>query len=575
MSNFRHDIFNEIASKRNYQAIVIGGGINGISAYRELANAGVDVLLVERGDFCGGCSAAPSRMIHGGLRYLENGEFTLVKESLGERDALLKNAPHFVKPLPTSVPINSVFSGIFNGVLRFFRMTNKSSNRGAIIINLGLTFYDFFTRKSPSMPKHSFNWRSKTSKRWPSFNKNIKYTAVYHDAWISHPERLGLELIKEVADLSKNSIAVNYATLRRADDNAYILYDEISKKEVTVHADILVNATGAWLDVTNETLLGKENSTRPLVGGTKGSHLILSHKALFDELDGHMVYFENKDGRVCIMFPYLGKVLVGSTDLKVNKPIDVKCEDSEKQYILESLKFVFPSFEIADKDIVYTYSGVRPLPQSDDSNTAAISRDHFVKRLDGKPTIFCMIGGKWTTFRAFGEQLCDAVLAETGRTRTHDSVQMSIGGGQHYPTSEQKKTEFLKKVSEDFNVEYTRALAMFERYGTKITDVLIFCNLVPDVPMESLANYSQREIIYLIEHEYVEKLTDILLRRTSISIKGEISNRVIDEVLSLLQKEKNWNDERASIERDEFKAHLLNFHQVNDETLTNRDNQGE
>jgi glycerol-3-phosphate dehydrogenase len=124
------------------QAVVIGGGINGISTFRELALQGVRVLLVDRGDFCGACSSAPSRMIHGGLRYLENGEIGLVRESLRERDALLRNAPHLVSPLPTTVPIHHVFSGLLNGALGVLRLRHEPAERGALAVKIGLSLYD-------------------------------------------------------------------------------------------------------------------------------------------------------------------------------------------------------------------------------------------------------------------------------------------------------------------------------------------------------------------------------------------------------------------------------------------------
>ena len=135
----RDEIFDGLARRPNVQVLVIGGGINGISVFRELALQGVDVLLVERSDYCSGASAALSRMVHGGLRYLENGEFKLVKESLEERDRLLANAPHYVSPLMTTVPVFDVFSGVANGAVRFLGLGRRPSRRGAVVIKLGLS----------------------------------------------------------------------------------------------------------------------------------------------------------------------------------------------------------------------------------------------------------------------------------------------------------------------------------------------------------------------------------------------------------------------------------------------------
>ena len=138
MAKTREDMLAELKANPKVQAIVVGGGINGISTFRELALQGVRVLLVDRGDFCGACSSAPSRMIHGGLRYLENGEIGLVREALRERDALLRNAPHFVRPLPTTVPIQHVFSGLLNSAFGVLRLRSEPAERGALAVKIGL-----------------------------------------------------------------------------------------------------------------------------------------------------------------------------------------------------------------------------------------------------------------------------------------------------------------------------------------------------------------------------------------------------------------------------------------------------
>ena len=136
--------------------LVIGGGINGASVYRELALNGVPVMLAEKGDFCAGASSALSRMVHGGLRYLENGEFDLVREALDERNRLLANAPHLVRPLRTVVPIDSWVSGSLNAPLKFLGLSRAPSRRGALPVKLGLSFYDVYTRGKGGMPKHAF-----------------------------------------------------------------------------------------------------------------------------------------------------------------------------------------------------------------------------------------------------------------------------------------------------------------------------------------------------------------------------------------------------------------------------------
>src|SRR5690606_37493465 len=199
---------DRIRSDGAFDVIVVGGGINGIGVFRELALQDLRVLLVEQRDFCSGCSAAPSRMIHGGLRYLENGEFDLVRESLRERDALLRNAPHMVRPLPTTIPIREVFSGMLNGAAAFLGLSGRPSSRGALPIKIGLMLYDWNTRHRRLLPKHRFRDARATLQRWPKLNPRLRFSATYYDAWISYPERLCVELLLDAARMAPRSVAL-------------------------------------------------------------------------------------------------------------------------------------------------------------------------------------------------------------------------------------------------------------------------------------------------------------------------------------------------------------------------------
>src|SRR5688572_10703794 len=152
----RNEVLSALKKNPEVSVLIIGGGINGIGAFRDLALNGVDILLVEKGDFCSGASSASSHMAHGGIRYLENGEFRLVREAVQERNRLLQNAPHLVKPLPTTIPIFKRFSGLLNAPLKFFRLLNKPSERGSLVIKIGLMMYDAYTGRQRVVPKHHF-----------------------------------------------------------------------------------------------------------------------------------------------------------------------------------------------------------------------------------------------------------------------------------------------------------------------------------------------------------------------------------------------------------------------------------
>lgn len=571
MPEDRNQRLARIAENAAFDVIVVGGGINGIGVFRELSLQGLRVLLVERNDFCSGCSAAPSRMIHGGLRYLENGEFSLVRESLRERDALLRNAPHMVRPLPTTVPIRSVFSGLLNGAANFFQLRSKPAERGALTIKLGLTLYDWVTRHRRALPKHNFHGPRATKNLWPQLNKSTKYTATYYDAWISHPERLGLELIEDGEAANPQSVALNYASLETDSDGQFSLSDAVTGQGLPVSAKAIVNATGAWLDQTVAELQGNKTPTDPLVEGTKGSHLVIDSPELMKALGGHMVYYENADGRVCILFPYLSKVLVGATDIRVSEPGRTRCEDEETSYILNSLSGVFPDIKVNPSQIVFSYSGIRPLPKSDHEYTGRISRGHFIKKIDGKTPQFCMVGGKWTTFRAFAEQATDQVLEELGKSRKCDTLEVPIGGGQNYP---ENLDVWVSKAQQKYGVSPSRANHLLDHYGSNADAVLTACSKsTNDTEISEGCQYTDAEIKHLVQNESVVHLSDVIFRRTTLAITGQISMEIIERITAIIAETIGWDEKKMRQEISALTSELDNYHGVCPQTLSNRSRQ--
>ncbi|MER9731342.1 glycerol-3-phosphate dehydrogenase/oxidase [Mesorhizobium sp. M0217] len=567
MPDQRTVILDQIRRDGAFDVVVMGGGINGIGVFRELALQGLRVLLVERNDFCSGCSAAPSRMIHGGLRYLENGEFGLVQESLRERDALLANAPHMVRPLPTTIPIRSVFSGLMNGAAGFLGLSETPSSRGALAIKAGLALYDWTTRKRRVLPRHSFRGARATFAQWPALDPKLRFSATYYDAWISYPERLGIELLLDTARLAPDSLALNRAEIARA-GSSFELTDTVGGEGFTVTAKAIVNATGAWLDSAIARLDASDRPAAPLVEGTKGSHLILDNEPLHRALGGHMIFFENADGRVCIMFPYLGKVLVGSTDIRVSEAGRVRCEPAETDYILAAARLVFPSIPVRAADVVFTYSGIRPLPKSDHAFTGRISRGHSVHRIAGGIPQFCMIGGKWTTFRAFAEQAADEVLAELGRERIRGTLALPIGGGLGFPAD---PASMAADLAGEFAISTDRAAYLVDRYGSGARDIILFCLGRPDdIRLDDRTETTTAEIVYLARHEFVTCLSDVVLRRTSLAIAGDISTVSIERIADVLAAERGWSDPYRDEEIKSLIAELDTYHGVSQEMLDQR-----
>jgi len=551
MPDARHQRIKEIAGNGTFDVIVVGGGINGIGVFHDLAHQGLRVLLVEMNDFCSGCSAAPSRMIHGGLRYLENGEISLVRESLNERDRLLRNAPHLVRPLPTTVPIERFASGLANAAFSFLGFTGRPRPRGALPIKLGLMLYDAISRQGRMLPRHRFRGRAATQADFPALRPTLRFSATYFDAWISHPERLGIELINDAMTRNPQALALNYAQMTHA-DNGLSLTDFETGKVLPVSARVIVNATGAWIDESAATLGARLNER--LVSGTKGSHLILDNPALMAALDGHMIYYEHDDGRVCIVFPYLGRVLAGSTDLRVNTAGRTACSLEERDYILGALQGLFPVIPVTPDQIVYAYAGIRPLPVSDADFTGRISRGHAVRRLHGAVPQIGMVGGKWTTYRAFAEETVDLVLADLGLPRKASTRDMAIGGGAGY--SDQLAADLVARQG----LAPERAAYLVDLYGACAATVAAFCAMddrpLPDGPM------TEGEVIWAVRREHALHLADVLQRRSPLAIRGLLSLPLVTTVAKAMATECGWTEDQTHAEITRFLSDLVTWHGV-------------
>jgi glycerol-3-phosphate dehydrogenase len=520
----RTEMIQRLRAIREIPVLILGGGINGAGLLRELAINGLDALLIDRGDFASGATSASSRMIHGGLRYLENGEFRLVNEALQERDRLLENAPHAVKPLPTTIPIVRRWSGIWNSAAKFFNLASKPAERGSIIIRIGLTFYDFFTRRHRRLPTHIFTSRKRSLELRPMLRNDIVCTATYYDAWIASPERLCLEVLDDAMQFRSSVLAANYIAFHRTLDNGNVELRDTETGEVfVIRPKIVVNACGAWIDSANAQL-GLNSS---MIGGTKGSHLVVEHEELYQATQGQQLFFENHDGRICLFFPLHGKVLAGTTDIRIQDANDAVCDDDEIEYILQSIRIVFPSIQISKEQIISTFCGVRPLPRSDSGSTGQISRDHHCKVTPAESPkrpwpIYSLIGGKWTSFRAFSEQVADLIFVEIPMKRRASSTELKIGAARR-PAS--------GLASNSSNV------ASDQDESQPISDADL---------LERWANAERIEEI--ATREAVVHLDDFWLRRTPLALFVRLDQTTFDRISRsvanhLAWDDKRWNDE--------------------------------
>jgi glycerol-3-phosphate dehydrogenase len=520
-----------MAEVAEYDAIIIGAGINGCGTFRDLALQGLRVLLLERGDICQGASAASSRLMHGGLKYLETGEFRLVRESLTERNMLLSTAPHYVRPLECVVPVTSTWGGIAGSVARFLGINAKINDRGYVITGLGLALYDLYGRALRSMPKHRMLRRARLRRLMPELAARISGAGIYYEGQITHAERLGLELVLDAEAANPAARSETHVTVTGSAKGA-LTYRRACGESVSVTAPVIVNAGGAWIDRVNAAL-GIDSR---LMGGSRGSHLIVDNGALLRALDGRMIYFGTADGRVNLVYPFEGKVMVGSTDIPQPDPDTAACSDDEEAYLRQAVATVFPYIPVTPEQIVFRFSGTRPLPRAD-GDIGLVTRDHSIVTLSlpGSATpVHCLIGGKWTTFRAFSELAADRVLADLGLPRKVSTKGLPIGGGRDFPRNAAERTRLLQAIALTGRITTDRAETLLARYGTRARAFAESLRGKGETMLSTLPDYAVEELRHIAATEKVATLDDLVHRRTLIAMTGRDSPAARAEIAACL-----------------------------------------
>ena len=542
--------FAALAARPHADVLILGGGINGLATFRDLAMQGVDVALVERADYISGASAASSHMIHGGVRYLENGEFRLVHEAVTERNSLLKIAPPYVRPLQTTIPIFTTFSGLLSAPLRFLRHgKGKPRERGAALIKIGLVIYDSFSRGGGQVPRHAFLGRTRSLAELPDLNPKVKYTATYWDASVHDPERLAIDVLRDGTRAGGDRArAANYTAAVGAADGAVILRDEMGGEELRFTASVIVNATGPWVDLTNAAL----GDVALRMGGTKGSHIVVDNPRLLEATGGRELFFENEDGRIVLIYPLKGRVLIGTTDLEHDMREPIVCTEAEVDYFIGLVRQVLPDIRVDRSQIVYRFSGVRPLPRHDDVAPGFVSRDYRIDATEVPGTravVLSLVGGKWTTFRASAERLADTVLSHLGSSRRRSTRGVPISGGAGFPSTQRARVQWVDGHARTLPTE--RVDRLLSRYGTVATDVIEAILADPDDrPLDGAPQYSTAELRHLAASEDVRHLDDVLLRRTSLAFVGAVTPDAAREVAETIAPVLGWDAERTAHETE-------------------------
>lgn len=508
----RQTMLESLEKHQEIDVLVIGAGINGCATFRDIAiQNSLSVLLVDKEDFGAGASMASSRMAHGGLRYMENGEFRLTKEALTERDRLLKHAGIAVYPQVMAIPFFSWFAGVAPAIKKIFGLPAKYSERGFVLAEVGLHFYDFYTRHQRQAPSHRFMGSTSATQKFSGLHTAVKAVSTYFDGLIHSPERIALSLVSDGVKSNKSALALNHMACVGSKNNSEIynsvaLRDTLTQKQYFIKPKLIINATGAWIDNVGGTL----QVSNQYIGGTKGSHLVLDNPDLLHALSGHGFVFDDGKGRMCITYPFEGKVILGATDIPITNPDEAECTDEEVDYLLKAIRVIFPGINVTHSHIRYRYAGVRPLPRSDSGITGEISRDHSLHK--DKPnnhdySVLSLVGGKWTTYRAFAQEATDKVLSHFSQIRTVSTAHQPVG------------KMFL-------DLPYSPSASEQEkRYGKYFSTFQDFCS--DNGEPELSHSISRAEIEYLVRYEMALTLEDIVFRRTNIAVKGELTEPLV------------------------------------------------
>ncbi|MGA9533539.1 MAG: FAD-dependent oxidoreductase, partial [Anaerolineales bacterium] len=358
------------------------------------------------------------------------------------------------------------------------------------------------------------------------------------------------------------AIPLNYVGLESAGRDVVTLKDHLSGERLHLKPEILINAAGPWIDLVNKSL-GDETQ---YVGGTKGSHIILDHPELRLAIRDNEFLFENSDGRIVLIFPLGDKVMIGTSDIRVDDPNGIVITEKEIDYFFDMIGRVFPEIRVDRSDIVFTFSGVRPLQWSKGESTGQISRDHKLQILEAgdllEMPVLSLVGGKWTSFRAFAELATDEVLTRLGRQRQQSTRDVAIGGGKGYPATPADRQQLLAMWQRGSSCTAERVETLFERYGTRAEEILAEIDCAEDSPLTEYPDYSHGEIQYICQQEDVVHLDDFVFRRSLLGMLGRLTPAGLAEVAQSTAAALAWTTDQTAAEIERVRSILCTEHRM-------------
>jgi glycerol-3-phosphate dehydrogenase len=517
-----------------FDLIVVGAGINGLGIARDAAARGLRVALLEQDDICSGVSAWSGRLVHGGLRYLEHRDFALVRESLRERERLFRLAPHLVKPLRLIMPFYS------------------HNRRPAWMIRLGMIAYDVlsFDKKTG---RHQIMSTEATLRRFPGIaREGLGGAAVFTDGQVEYAERLCVEVAVAAAGngaVIRTKARVEEPVMREGRLAGVRYRDTTTDTLHEMHAPLVLNVAGPWID----RIFRRGAPPQPrLNGGTKGSHLVVD---AFPGAPDDVVYYESKtDGRLVLVIPWMGRYLIGTTDLRFDEdPGEARCDLDEMTYLLEEVNTLIPQARLTHEHVLFTYSGVRPLPYAPDVEEWEIPRSHVLHdHAPDIPGLVTVVGGKLTTYRQLAEDAIDDAFERLGR-----KAPRCVTAGLPLPGASGDLREVRSFLLRAGLSERTAA-RLVALYGGRALDVLAEAEDDREL-LEVLhpgTGAIAAELVFTQRHEFARTLTDVLARRVLLAFEPGHGLDVVDRAAAVLGDRLGWDEDRRASEIAEYRTWL-------------------
>jgi glycerol-3-phosphate dehydrogenase len=521
-----------------YDVVIVGGGMAGAGVARDLALRGVSAALVEKGDFASATTSQSSKLIHGGLRYLELFDFSLVRESLRERETLRRLSPHLVRPLPFLVPVY------------------RDSSRSLIKVRIGLRLYDWLApgrdreryRVLPAVDALSLEPALRAS--------DLRGAGYYFDDLLVFPERLCLENV--LAACRMGARAFNYTQVTeivRSPKGAITgvrARDLLTGRVATLGARIVVNATGPWVDELRALARVSERGPR-ILRRTKGIHCLLP------KLTERAIYHSTGDDRMIFVIPWREFSLVGATDTDFNGDLDrLHATGDEVNYLLDEVYKVLPDRRVAAREVVYTYAGVRPLSFEMGKRASDVSRAHKVVA-EERGRFLSITGTKLTCFRSLAAELGDQVVRTLGRSAPARSARVAIDGTDEEVSrvearawldvsGEAAATGLGRETLETLVTTYGRGWSRVIDLAGKVasgTDPL--CPSNPDIVAE---------LHRAVQDEMAVSLQDVLLRRTGLGTSRCQGRDCAESIGRRMAPLLAWTPRRLDAELDAYHAHV-------------------